>query len=245
MLKPVGGSVYNNRRHTRFSLSKNILVKSSYLPIDLSESGMQLETDRNLKVGTTVSLALDIGSEILNINGEIRWCRPAASIFGTQLGISFSDTPIFGQKFRFGVVFVNITVFTQLKLRDFIRDASNEKPTEELTGFRARQHIRYQVQENMVLNPEFKADNLSESGAALRSPLDHKVGEVVNIVLALDNETLTVPSEIVWCERSNQIFGSDQYRVGVMFLGPTLYNQIQIRNFLRNSGAQPVSENQT
>lgn len=60
--------------------------------LDLSPGGLQLLLDRPLPVGAILRLGADFGqgAVVLNVVGEVRWCRPAA--VGYQVGFALFDS---------------------------------------------------------------------------------------------------------------------------------------------------------
>ena len=83
--------------------------------------------------------------------------------------------------------------------------------------------------------------DLSESGAQIQSHEVHQVGTVMTLTLKIDEKILDIPSEIIWCKKTiNTITNTSTYNMGLMFVGPSIFDQIRIRDYFRQSLATPI-----
>ncbi|MBN1379621.1 MAG: PilZ domain-containing protein [Gammaproteobacteria bacterium] len=97
----------NRRRHKRVSVDSCVLDSSEFTALDLSESGMQLSSAIERRVGRTFDLNLMLEGHSLALKVEVIWCKKASSVFETG--------------YRLGVQFVGHSVAQQLLIGNFVQ----------------------------------------------------------------------------------------------------------------------------
>ena len=94
------------RRHHRVTLSRDIVTSPGLKAIDLSESGLGVETMQALKIGSVIPLELKLDGLELGVQAQVMRCAPSQSIF-KNCNIA-------------GLMFVNVPPSDTIKIRRFI-----------------------------------------------------------------------------------------------------------------------------
>ena len=69
--------------------------------VDVSEEGMQVETDMELPVSTVLGLRLDVASTLYRLEGEVRWAREDGNYYmGLLLDKESPDFISWARRFR-------------------------------------------------------------------------------------------------------------------------------------------------
>ena len=89
-------------------MPRSVLLNSEYTPVDLSESGMQLCCDSEIRIGRILDLSLSIGGRNISINGVVIWCNKSSSIYDND--------------YRVGIEFSGHSISDQLLIREYIEN---------------------------------------------------------------------------------------------------------------------------
>ena len=71
----------DKRRHPRVKLTTDILRNPTLKAFDISEGGMGVESNENLRVGSVVQLQLKVGQDTLTLDAKVMHCRKSQSVF--------------------------------------------------------------------------------------------------------------------------------------------------------------------
>ncbi len=98
----------------------------------------------------------------------------------------------------------------------------------------SRRNARFVLKENVLVKPEFKAIDISESGMKLGSARELSKGKELDLLLVLDGEEIRLQGKIMWCNKSNSIFDGD-WHAGVQFVNQSISSQIEIRRYISSN----------
>ncbi|MFK7977118.1 MAG: PilZ domain-containing protein [Halioglobus sp.] len=94
--------------------------------------------------------------------------------------------------------------------------------------FNGRRHKRVVIDEDLVLQPQFKAKNISESGMLLKLSEPIPVGKLIELTLCLDGKQYNTVAFVRRCAAATSIFDHG-YDAGVEFKGHSIGMQLAIR----------------
>ena len=94
-----------------------------------------------------------------------------------------------------------------------------------------RRHKRITVDKSVLNNPEFTANDLSESGMQLSCATEQRKGRKIDITLNLEGQTVPLKAEIMWCRKASSVYETG-YHVGVQFIEYSVSHELLIRDFV-------------
>ena len=215
-------SMDDRRVHQRFVLDAlNIDGKSAYAKVvrilNMSVSGILLETDRRPGVGETYILKMGGKGKVVNIKSIVMWY-----LLDNRVRTVRGDlVPIY----KAGLKFMNMSGEEMKEVTAFIERHKQEgdKDSDILAGNGSRMHTRFQIEAPekaiLICCQPYRARNISPGGMLIESGNALEIGKKLSLQISRSNiKSIKIVGRVVSCIVINE---SDRtrYDIGIEFLG--------------------------
>ena len=190
---------------------------------NLSLGGFAVRTSAQLQVGRKYNFRLGDGTDSVELEGEVKWCRLA----GTEKRETGDVVPVYSA----GIEFEDILTTTAEKLHLFMEKNVILDLKQRIFG-RLKADSAGEI--DLETESKFLVKQLSASGMLIITELPPKPESLVGLELQLNDETFECMGRVVYAAEVDLVEEELRYRVGVEFVQPAK-EQLQIlENFIRN-----------
>lgn len=200
----------------------SLVVSLDGTVLDISLSGLAVETHTRLSPQRRLSLRLGDGSRTLRIDGHVVWCF----LHGTRTTASGELLPVY----RAGIQFEDVLSTQARELVDFLEGHA-------IVTLETRLFGRFRLPESDAVEvrsaAEFRVVELDADGLTVATTLGLEPRSGCEVELELDGATLTAPTTVVEAER---LQGSDGgWRLRLRFLELDAGARETVQRFLRGA----------
>jgi hypothetical protein len=190
---------------------------------NLSLGGFAVRTSAQLQVGRKYNFRLGDGTDSVQLEGEVKWCRLA----GTEKLESGDVVPVYSA----GIAFDDILTTTAEELHLFMEKNVILDLKQRIFG---RLKVESASEIDLETESKFLVKQLSASGMLIITELPPKPESIVELELQLNDHSFECTGRVVYAAEVDLVEEELRYRVGVEFLRPSK-EQLQIlENFIRN-----------
>lgn len=205
----------------------SLIVSLDGTVLDISLSGLAVETHTRLSPHRRLSLRLGDGSRMLRLDGHVVWCF----LHGTRSMPSGEQLPVY----RAGIQFEDVLSVQARELVDFLEQHA-------IVTLETRLFGRFRIAETDAVEvssaAEFRVVELDAEGLTVETTLGLEPRSGCEVELQLDGSTLTAPTSVVEAHRLESSEGGWQLRLRFLELDERSRETVQ--GFLRGAlGEEP------
>lgn len=190
---------------------------------NLSLGGFAVRTSAQLQVGRKYNFRLGDGTDSVQLEGEVKWCRLA----GTEKLETGDVVPVYSA----GIEFEDILTTTAEKLHLFMEKNVILDLKQRIFG---RLKVEKDDEIDLETESKFLVKQLSASGMLIITELPPKPESIVELELQLNDHSFECMGRVVYAAEVDLVEEELRYRVGIEFVR-TSKDQLQIlENFIRN-----------
>lgn len=205
----------------------SLVVSLDGTVLDISLSGLAVETHTRLSPQRRLSLRLGDGTRTLRLDGHVVWCF----LHGTRAGSDGEQLPVY----RAGVQFEDVLSLQARELVDFLEQHA-------IVTLETRLFGRFRIAETDAVEvssaAEFRVVELDAEGLTVETTLGLEPRSGCEVELQLDGSTLTAPTSVVEARRIEG--GDGSWRLRLRFLELDERSREMVQGFLRGAlGDEP------
>lgn len=205
----------------------SLVVSLDGTVLDISLSGLAVETHTRLSPQRRLSLRLGDGTRTLRLDGHVVWCF----LHGTRAGSDGEQLPVY----RAGVQFEDVLSLQARELVDFLEQHA-------IVTLETRLFGRFRIAETDAVEvssaAEFRVVELDADGLTVETTLGLEPRSGCEVELQLDGSTLTAPTTVVEARRIEG--GDGSWRLRLRFLELDERSREMVQGFLRGAlGDEP------
>jgi hypothetical protein len=198
------------RRSTRYGIDEatgTFRLAGSFRLVDVSLSGVGIESNLRLHKGQTYRGRLDWGGRMVEIKGRVAWTR----LVGTSKSANGDVLPVY----QAGIQFETPLADPQSDLRDLIEVATSFRHGDRLFG----RYLATDATAEVALDAEFTIRKVSRTGMLVESPAPVEVGFVLPFDLSLGGDRFQARGRVVTCDARHEAAAEEptSYAIGVEF----------------------------
>lgn len=224
------------RRHARYQVSDvrgSLLFRTQVEVLNVSVSGLAIQTTERLQLGRTYTIRLAGGGEEIDVTGTIRWCHLARS----RPKPNGEPEPVY----EAGLALHGVLSGKGQELVGFLEQHVVLSPHQRLTG-------RF---ESVTLAPadlearyDFEVLKLSLSGMLVRTQLEPALDASYTIELGLGEGegAVRVTGRIAYVQRDPAALNGPMTQLGLEFVDATEGTRSALSQFIANELDQPPEE---
>lgn len=220
----------DRRRNKRVRLPDrhgSLVVSLDGTVLDISLSGLAVETHTRLSPQRRLTLRLGDGKRLLRLDGHVVWCF----LHGTRTTDSGEQLPVY----RAGIQFEDVLSMQARELVDFLEQHA-------IVTLETRLFGRFRISETDAVEvssaAEFRVVELDADGLTVETTLGLEPRTGCEVELQLDGSTLTAPTSVVEAQRVEGSEGGWRLRLRFLELDERARQTVQA--FLRGAlGDEP------
>ncbi len=209
-------------RHEVDGVQGSLFASADARIVDVSPEGLAIETNRSLRVGRSVPLAVNRKSRVLPVMAKVIWC----SLVGTWRSESREVLPVY----RAGVRFEEDVDDRVIDLVRFIGKKALLTLETKLYGQFTVHSARHK---GIEYQNDFAVRRLGLSGMFVEVDLAPEIGSIVDIKLLVDNEPLEATGRVAHVKRIEWQSNMPLALVDVRFTEMSEPAQRSLESFLR------------
>jgi len=203
----------------------NICLTSNYEVVQITEKEVKLKSMNSHQVDDVMELNLALPDLSESIECKVVMCDSMKSLFDSGNSIVAK--------------FINHKISDQLAIRNFIQTTLFENKARESArkthqasgGIEARLARRVKVRNDVLLNTQFTAVDISETGLQIKALSYHHSGSIINLEFDLEGIKQEVKATVMWC-KDDYLAHNSMYRMGLKFENITVQFQLLIRRYI-------------
>jgi len=208
----------------------SLVVSLDGTVLDISLSGMAVETNTRLAPLRTIRLRLGNGDRVLTVSGRVVWCF----LHGTRATESGEQLPVY----RAGIQFLDVLSPQAQELVRFLEAHAIVTLETRLFGrFRIADNDAVEVSSSSM----FRVVEIDTSGLTVESAAALEPRTGCEVELQLDGSTLTARTEVLDAQPVDDAEEAGTFRIRLRFDSLDEADRERLRGFLRSAlGAGPT-----
>jgi len=208
----------------------SLVVSLDGAVLDISLSGMAVETNTRLAPHRTIRLRLGNGGRSLTVSGRVVWCF----LHGTRATATGEQLPVY----RAGIQFLDVLSPQAQELVHFLEAHAIVTLETRLFGrFRIADNDAVEVSSSSV----FRVVELDTGGLTVETSIGLEPRTGCEVELQLDGSTITARTEVLEAQRLENAEEAETWRIKLRFDALSEPDRERLRGFLRDAlGAGPA-----